>query len=45
MITSVRFCLSFDISNVNLSPSKFVYLNDNLHLCNGRRHDPAESVM
>ena len=31
MITSVRFCLSYDLLNAILSPSKFVYFNDNLH--------------
>ena len=39
MITSVRFCLSYDLLNVILSPSKFVYFNENLNCCNGRRHD------
>ena len=32
MITSVRFCLSYDLLNVILSPSKFVYFTENLHL-------------
>ena len=35
MISSVRFCLSFD----HLSPSKFVYFNGNLNCCNRRRND------
>ena len=39
MITSVRFCLSYDLLNVILSPLKFVYFNENLHSCNGGRHD------
>ena len=39
MITSVRFCLSHSLLNAILSPSKFVYLNEKLHYCNGRRHD------
>ena len=38
MITSVRFCLSYDALNVTLSPSKFVYFNEKLHCCH-------ESVM
>ena len=48
MITSVRLCLSYDLLNVILSPSKFVYFNENLHCCNGRCPDifvPDESVM
>ena len=39
MITSVRFCFSYDLLNVILSYSKFVYTNENLHCCNERRHD------
>ena len=39
MITSVRFCLSYEFLNAILLPSKFVYFNENLHRCNGRRHD------
>ena len=39
MITSVRFCLSYDNFNAILSPSRFVYFHENLHGCNGRRHD------
>ena len=39
MITSVRFCLSYDILNAIFSPSKVVYFHENLHCCNGRRHD------
>ena len=34
----VRFCLSYDSLNVILSPSKFVYFNENFRCCNGRRH-------
>ena len=30
MITSVRFCLSNDLLNAILSPSKFVFLNDGI---------------
>ena len=33
MITSVRFCLSYDLLNAFLWPSKFVYFNENLHCC------------
>ena len=39
MITSVRFCLSYDLLNAIFSPSNFVYFNENLHCSNGRRHD------
>ena len=39
MITSLSFCLSYDLLNVILLPSKFVYFNDNLHCCNVRCHD------
>ena len=39
MITSVRFCLSYAILNAILLPTKFVYFNENLHSCHGRRHD------
>ena len=43
MITSVRFCLSYDILHVNAiyAPSKFVYsyFNEILHCCHERRHD------
>ena len=39
MITSVRFCLSNDLLNVILLPSKFVYFNENLHCCKGCLHD------
>ena len=39
MITSVRLCLSHELLTVILSLSKFVYFNENLHCCNGRRHD------
>ena len=38
-IMSVRFCLSYDLLNVILSPPKFVYFNENLHRCNGCCHD------
>ena len=41
MITSVRFCLSYDNLNATLSHSKLVYFNENLLCCNGRRHDVA----
>ena len=30
MITSVRFCLSYDLLNAVLSPSKFVYIHENI---------------
>ena len=44
------FCLLYDLLNVILSPTKFVYFHENLHCCNGRRHVvtwnvSAESVM
>ena len=39
MITYVRFYLSYDILNAILSPSKFVYFNENVHCCHGHRHD------
>ena len=39
MITSVRFGLSYDHLYAILSPSKFVYFNENLHCCNRQRHD------
>ena len=39
MITSVRLCLSYDILNAILLPSKFVNVNENLHCCNGHHHD------
>ena len=35
MITHVRFCLSYDLLNAILSPSKCVYFNGNLYCCNG----------
>ena len=39
MITSVRFCLSYDLFNAILLPSKLAYFNENLRCCDGRRHD------
>ena len=39
MLMSVRFCLSYGLLNMILWPSKFVYFNENLHCCNGCRHD------
>ena len=39
MITSVRFCLSYDLLNAILLPPKFVNYNEILHCCNGRCHD------
>ena len=39
MIMSVRFCLSYDLLNAFLSPSKFVYFNEKMHCCNGCPHD------
>ena len=39
MITSVKFCLSYHISNVILLPSKLVYSHESLCCCNGCRHD------
>ena len=39
MITSVRFCLSYDILNVILSPSKVDYFIENLHCCHGRQQN------
>ena len=38
MITSVRFCLSYNLLNAILSPYR-VFFNENLHRCNGRRYD------
>ena len=38
MIMSVRFCLSYDLLNVILSPSKLFYFNGNLHCSNGRHN-------
>ena len=38
MIKNVRFCLSYNLLNAILSPSKFVYFNENLHCCNERSH-------
>ena len=32
-ITSVRFCLSYDLLNAILSPSNCVYFNEKLHCC------------
>ena len=39
MHTIVRFCLSCDLSNAILSPSRFVYFKDKLHCWHGRRYD------
>ena len=39
MITSVRFCLVYDLLNAILSPSEFVNFNKNVHCYNGRLHD------
>ena len=39
MIMSVRFCLSYDLLNAKLSPSKLVYFNESLHCCNKHHHD------
>ena len=33
------YCLSYDLLDLILSPSKFVYFDENLHCWNGRRHD------
>ena len=33
MITSVRFCLLYDILNVIFLLTKIVYFNENLHCC------------
>ena len=35
-ITSLRFCLSYDLLNAILSPSKFVYFKENLLCCHRR---------
>ena len=35
MISSVRFCLSYNLLNVILLPSNFVYFNENLGCYNG----------
>ena len=48
IITSLRFCLSYDLLNVILSPSKFVYFNENLLVVTDvpmALLAPAESVM
>ena len=37
MVTGVRFCLSYELLNAILLPSKFVYFH--FHCCNGRHHD------
>ena len=39
MTTSVRFSLSYNLLNVILSPSKFVYSIENLHCCHGLHRD------
>ena len=39
MVMSVRFCLSYELLNAILSPSNFVYFSEDLHCCDGRRHD------
>ena len=39
MIMSVKFCLSYEFLNTILSLSKKVYFHENVHCCNGRRHD------
>ena len=39
MIMSVRFCLSYDLLDARLSPSKFVYFNEKMHFCNGSHDD------
>ena len=47
MITRERFCLLYDLLNAILSPSKFVYFNENLHCCNRHCHEllvPAKCV-
>ena len=36
---SVRFCLSYDLLDAILSPSQFLYFNENLHCRHGRRYD------
>ena len=38
MIASVILFLSYGLLNTTLSPSKFVYTNENLHCCNGCLH-------
>ena len=39
MITSERFCISYDLLNAILLPSKFVYFSENLHCCHRHCHD------
>ena len=39
MITSVKFCLSYDILNAILWPTQLVYFNENLHCGHERRRD------
>ena len=43
MITSVRFCLTYDLLNVILLPSKFVNFHENVHFCYGGHHDITRS--
>ena len=38
MTASVRSCLSCDLSNVILSPSKIAYFKEKVHCGHGRRH-------
>ena len=35
---SVRSCLSYDLLNAILTLAEFVYFNEKLHCCHGRRH-------
>ena len=39
MTSSVRPCLSYDLSNAILSPSNIVYFKEKMHCCHGRRND------
>ena len=38
LISSLRYCSSYDLLNANLSPLEFVYFNENLHCCHRRCH-------
>ena len=40
---SVRSCLSYDLSNAIKKHAEFVYFNETLHCCHGRRHDVTYS--
>ena len=39
MIMSIRLCLSYNLLNAILSPSKFVCFNESVHCCHEHCHD------